>query len=405
MKNILKTVAQWSVAGFLFLAQGQAQGACYDACCEYNDTLSCGDIGCCNNFWAEADYLYWQIQDSPDSVPLVVEGPVVDDKAPTYGQPDTTVVLGGKSIKNDWRSGGRFALGYWFDDNHCLGIETNYFFLPKEHKKHRVFQDGQVGSTALGIPFFNVQTNKEDANFLANPGKWKGFGELNLNNSMQGAELNVVGRLPYTCDFDLVAFAGFRYWNFYEGLKFFTDSPYINDPADIYSTVDRFDAENNFYGGQLGLLLGYNCNNFFFNVKGKVAVGAMCSEVKIDGHLLTNEYDDYGAPVKYIGGYFTAPSNIGKHKTTNFSWIPEIDVNVGYKFFECMYVQIGYTAMYVSNVCWAGKQIDPRINPSQTTTYTENPTPELVGKPDPRPRNKTDGLWVQGVNAGIGFQF
>ena len=230
-------------------------------------------------------------------------------------------------------------------------------------------------------------------------------GKLHLNNRMQGAELNVLGRLPGSCGFDIVALAGFRYWSFYEGLRFNTDSPYVVPPIDIWMTEDKFDAENNFYGGQVGMVFTYNVCNFFANVKGKLAVGAMRSELKIDGYLETNDFDHFEAVVTYPGGYFTAPSNIGKHKKTNISVIPEINVNIGYKFCDCVQFEVGYTAMYVTNVLWAGKQISRNINPSQNISYTGPATPDLVGKKAPKARLKTDGLWVQGVSAGLGLRF
>ena len=174
--------------------------------------------------------------------------------------------------------------------------------------------------------------------------------------------MNLLGDLSNQCGFDVTGLVGFRYWSFYENLTFNTNSPYIAVPADVWETQDKFNAENNFYGGQLGIILNYDYCDFFINAKGKVALGAMCSELEIDGYLVTNEFDNYGDPQYFEGGFFTAPSNIGRHKKTNFSVIPEIDINLGYKFCDGIQLEIGYTAMYISNVLWAGKQIDPNIN-------------------------------------------
>ena len=68
--------------------------------------------------------------------------------------------------------------------------------------------------------------------------------------------------------------------------------------------------------------------------------------------------------------------------------------------------------MYVSNVFWAGKQIDSEINPTQSGAIQagENPpnvTPPfiLAGAPTPVARHRTSIVWAQGVNCGFEFKF
>ena len=203
---------------------------------------------------------------------------------------------------------------------------------------------------------------------------------------------------------NLVALAGFRYWNFNEHLKFTTSSPFIVNP-DVYITRDRFTTENNFYSGQVGILGTYCFNSFYVNAKAKVALGAMCEEVKSHGIFLTNDFDGFTEVQAFPGGYFALPTNFGKHKHTKFAVIPEVDINIGYQITECLKFQVGYTFIYVSNVLWAGKQIDRRINPTQATSYTGTTNPILVGEPSPRQLKRSDSLWLQGVNAGFEFTF
>ena len=49
--------------------------------------------------------------------------------AGVLGVPGTTALLGGSSIDNEERSGGRFAIGFWLDPCQRLGLETSFFFL------------------------------------------------------------------------------------------------------------------------------------------------------------------------------------------------------------------------------------------------------------------------------------
>jgi len=394
----------WSIVSFLPFTQIHAQvewtDPSYFSTCEANE--------CCNSFWVDVDYLYWKIQNSPESAPLVIQTTTLAVPPPILDAPGTSVVLGGKAIDTGWRSGSRISLGYWFDCNQCYGTEVNYFFLPNESKSYSVSSDGLSGSSFLAVPYFNVVTAAEDSTIIASPiFSIAGTAILKLTNEMQGAEFNALATIPpCLCGSNFTALAGFRYWNFREYLTFSTNSPF-NPPhvPDTYTTKDEFSTKNNFYGAQLGLVWDYDYGCLSITAKGKIALGAMCESSVIKGRLLTNDYNDFGAVLEYPGGYFSLPTNIGKHSQTKFAAIPELNLNVGYQLFDCMQVKLGYTFMYVSNVLWAGKQIDRNINPTQAVSYTGAVGPMLLGFPSPKNNQKTDSLWVQGLNAGIEFRF
>jgi hypothetical protein len=342
----------------------------------------------------DADYLYWKIKDSPEPVKLVIEQP--DQNCPF------TTVLGDKKMDLGWRSGAKFGLGGWFDDTKCFGAEANYFFLSRASKRSSISSDDN-GSPALRVPFFDVQTDLEDSSPLATPGLYRGSAWLKVDNRMQGAELNLLGTFCTGCDsLEIQWFGGFRWWNFQENLKFFANSPIINPPS-IYNYNDSFRVKNNFYGGQLGASFNYNYCSFSFNLAAKVALGAMNQKTKVDGFFTTNEFT--GKPMTFLGGFFALPTNIGHHKKTHFSALPELDINIGYQFTDCLKIRFGYSLLYVSKVLWAGKQIDRNLNPSQSANIDFTPNPMLVGEPSPRPRTKSESLWAQGFNVGIEVQF
>lgn len=365
---------------------------------------------CSESFWVNVDYLYWEIKDSPKIVPLVIQGPVVNEGAPVFKKKGTEIVLGDKKIKNHWRSGGRFSLGYWFNDEHCLGVEGNYFFLPEGSTTHRVASDGSPGSAFLSVPFFNVVTEKESSATLARPGSFRGRAALKNSNHFQGAEINAVMAVPNSCTFDVELLGGVRWVNFDEHLSFKTSSPNVPPfREDVYKSVDKFQVKNNYYGLQIGgkfnYIMDYTCNRFIFNFVGKLAFGGLYQSSDIHGHLLSNDFNGFNKPEKYPGGYFGMETNNGKRRRTCFSIIPEFDFNLGYVVMDCMTVRIGYTFIYVSNVLYASKQLDRDINPSQSATIEFTPNPKLVGKGLPKGHLKTEGLWAQGINVGIEYKF
>lgn len=223
---------------------------------------------------------------------------------------------------------------------------------------------------------------------------------------MQGAELNVMTTRPFDYHSRFKFLVGFRYWNFDDHLTFYTNSPNIpGQQANVFFTQDTFHTENNFYGGQIGAQFDYDYCSFFFNVKGKVALGAICQETVINGELVTNNFDGFGASQTFKGGYFALPTNIGHHKKKQISVIPEVNVNIGYQFADCVRFQVGYTFLYVTNVLRATKQIDRSINPSQSQAISDKANAVLVGIPRPKARLRSDSLWTQGVSAGFEFQF
>lgn len=348
------------------------------------------DSYCSNDSWIGGEYLCWKIKNSPKPIDFVEAG--------------SDVVLGGKEINNNWRSGGRFFLGCWLDEDHCLAAEANYLFLAEKTNLQTVSSSGLPGSANLVIPFFDVTIPGESSTDLALPGSFSGTGRLKISNRLQGAELN--GLIPLTAesDMNLILLAGFRYLNFNEKLTFTTSSPFI-DSSDVFETKDSFQAQNNFYGGQLGLTFNYACGCLSFDLNGKVALGAMCQRAIINGHLLTNDFDGFGAIERFAGGYFALPTNIGRHNRTRFSIVPEANIKLGYQWTNSLQFQIGYTFLYVSKVLWATKEVDRNINPTQSVAISNSPAAILVGEVQPKALVKSDSFWAQGLTAGINYSF
>jgi hypothetical protein len=369
-------------------------------------TMASSSEGCTKRFWADADYLYWKLKDSPKIIPLVVEGPIVSDGTPVLGQPGTEIILGNKKIKNSWRSGGRFALGYWFDEKQQIGIEGNYFFLPRRTKKQSVSSNGSLGSAFLTIPYFDVNTNQESSFGIAHPGQYSGKAVLKNSNTMQGAELNFLTTIITSCSLHFGVLAGFSYWNFVEHLSFNTSSPFVPPrPSDVFKSREKFSVRNNFYGGQIGAMFDYVYRKFFLNLKTKIALGGLCETANIHGTFYTNDFDGFHAVQSFQGTYFALPSNTGSHKQTRFSVIPQGLINVGCQVIDSFRLQFGYTFLYATNVLWASKQLNRNINPTQSSLIEETPNPTLIGKPLPTGSPRTDNLWIQGINLGFELRF
>jgi hypothetical protein len=358
------------------------------------------------DFWINAEYLNWKIQDAKKVIPLVVQGATVPDMTPILDNPGSEVVLGDQHIDSKWRSGGRFTLGFICGDMCQVGVEASYFFLGRSGTEKSVFSDGALGSPFLSIPFIDSNTGLESSFAIARPGSFNGTATLKVANSMQGAELYSLTHLPYLRGWSMNVFGGFRYLNFNEKLQFNTESLFIN-PAlnDVYSTSDRFNVDNNFYGGSLGASAIFSCHHLLFSVKAKIGAGAIYQSTKIRGRFDTNNYSGFTIVQTFDGGYFALPSNSGTKRRPKFSVIPEVEVNFGYEIIENLALNVGYNFLYVTNVLRALRQLDRHINPTGSPLYEETSTPVQIGASRPKSHMRSSDLWVQGVNAGIVYVF
>lgn len=362
------------------------------------------DPGCpCHRYWFNAEWLYWQINPSKGPPPLVITGPTTLS-FPVLGQPGTDVLVGGENIHNSWRSGGKATLGCWLDCDYTYGLEFSYFFIPHGSKKSSAKSDGHLHSRVLAAPFFDVLSGTESSTGIAYPLSFSGKAHLKVSNSMQGGEINfVIDRDCGDCC-DLNFLAGARYWNFNEQLIFKTSSPFlfIND---TWMTEDKFTVRNNFYGAQLGVDATWHCCCCFLEGAAKIAAGAMCEQVSVHGELFTNDYNHFGGVLEYPGGYYALKTNSGHHKKTAFAVIPEAEVSFGFCICSFLNVRFGYSIMYVSNVLYAGNQIDRNINPTQATSLTGNTSATLMGEARPKPKTVSSTMWVQGAKACLEYTF
>ena len=135
-------------------------------CCD--ESVDCG-CKCPQRFWGGAEYLYWKIKNSPEPVPFLATAPVIKNHHAVLGKPDSSVILGGKDIRNHWRSGGRFKIGAWFDNECRYGAEANYFFLPDESKHQKRSANGLAGSPFWSVHFLILEPVKKVHHLLMYP--------------------------------------------------------------------------------------------------------------------------------------------------------------------------------------------------------------------------------------------
>ena len=227
-----------------------------------NDFASCLAPGCepcgpAGRFWASADYLLWWIKDG--HVPPLVTGGTTAS-AGVLGAPGTVVLFGGGLDQNPY-SGGQFDFGFWLDDCHKIGLETDFFFLGTNSTSFVAGGTGAAGgSTVVARPVVNANNGAEVSELVVSPGTLSGSIAVSAPSRLWGIQENVLCNL-YCCGnccsglrIDLIT--GFCYLELDESVSIVENlavKPSV--PVIGGSTIgvfDQFSTHNDFYGGQVG---------------------------------------------------------------------------------------------------------------------------------------------------------
>ncbi len=239
----------------------------------------CGD-GYCNNYcnrccpngacgpegrsWASAELLFFWTK-GQGMPPLVTSG--VDLANPgIIGQPGTVVLFGGERVGEDLRMGLRVRGGFWIDECQMLGVEGSFFFIANRNVDF--MSECQVGDF-VARPFFNLGIGAQDAEIVCAPGVLCGHVAINAFNEMFGADANIRRNLCCNCDYRADLVLGFRYMHLLDDLSIEENLTNL-DPnrgaiGEGFIVRDRFHANNNFYGGQVGAAGEFRSGQFFMD--------------------------------------------------------------------------------------------------------------------------------------------
>ncbi len=307
--------------------------------------------------------------------------------------PDATVLFGNQRINTQGRSGGRFTLGYWFDPCEQLGIEDTFFFIGGSHQG---FSSSSTGSPILARPFFNTETQAQDAVLVAYPQIVTGAIDITSARTIASNEINI-RRALYNDGwrrFDVLV--GYRYFRLSEGLNIQTNTTSLQTQVGTqFSINDAFNTNNNFNGGQLALNWQFYRGLWTLDLLGKVALGGVSQRAKINGSTTVIATD--GSTTTSTGGILALPSNIGNHNQTVFGVLPEFDINLRYQWTPLWRLNIGYTFMALTNVLRPGDQVSLNVDPAQFPPGTSGTFPVFAF-------NQSD-VWLQGLNFGIECNF
>jgi hypothetical protein len=309
--------------------------------------------------WFEADYLLWWTKQA--NVPALVTS-AVDPSAGVLGPADSQTLFDGGKV-GDAESGGRFTLGFWLFDAKSVGVEASYFFLER-----------------CSIP---VAGGTEPSNQDGAP---DGIFAVWQSSFLQGAQIGAIVAIDKSSHYHLNLLGGFRFLELRETLS--AEQSFLSaDGAEVDTWEDKFKTRNDFYGGYLGARGEWCYDRLFASVSGQVALGAAQQKVSIGGGLTqavtTATTDSFGNVIAStqvsqspIGGLLANPAASSRDV---FAVVPELSLDIGYRFTGLFRASFGYDFLFWSNVARPGDQVTS------------------VGK--------TTDFWAQGLHLRLGCDF
>jgi hypothetical protein len=391
--------------------EGQGQGWDWGDGCHFG-----------NRWYVDAEYLLWWMK-GDQTPPLASTGPsnVNARNIGALGQPGTQVLFGGNSLGTGSNSGGRFTVGYWFSDEHCLGIEVGGFFLGQNQTN---FHASSPGNTELAIPFLDVNPATPGEGIegvagmrllgpAASPTLATLAGTLDIQHKTQlwGAEVNLRSNWLCGCNGYLDVLLGYRQLGLDESLMLHESLLSVTNVVSSTGAVvvpagttidgiDKFAVSNRFYGAQVGLAGEWRFwERWSLDGNVKLGIGPTQQVVDIQGSRVITPPG--GTPITSVGNLFTQPSNVGHFTRDAFSFVPEVGVTLGYQLTDHCRATVGYNFLYWSNVARAGEQIDRTVN----SAFLANPQPGSTNPNRPAPLFNNTDFWAQGVTFGLEFRY
>jgi hypothetical protein len=353
-----------------------------------------------DRIWFRSEFLGWWTKGFAVP-PLVTTSPAGTDvtQAGVLGAPGTTVLLGNEDLRGGFQPGERLVLGTWLGHTQTWGIEASYLQLNPQSTIRRF--DGAT-TPILARPFFDTQTNAQDAQLVNFPGQQSGTFTSEASTQLQAAEVLIRKNLTRRSNVTIDLTAGYRYQQLNDHLSLgdtlsFSGTQSGFPAGSVLTQSDIFDTINVFQGGQVGLSTFVQLNRFSIDASLKAAVGQTDSKVTILGATTTNIP---GTGISnFVGGFLALPSNMGVFESQRLSVVPELGVTLGWDFTPQLRGTVGYDLLYWTGVARPGDQIDLNLDPGQfpPSSSSTSTRPQFV--------LHTTDYWAQGLNLGLDFRF
>jgi Putative beta barrel porin-7 (BBP7) len=360
--------------------------------------------------WFTTDYLLWWVKGQNISQPLITVGSPNDLVPNALGQPNTRVLFGDNTVDYGAQSGFRFTLGGWLNNERTWGLEASGFFL-LSRSSGVAFSSDANGNPALGQPVINPNTG-EEAYSTSLQGSITGSIWATTSSELSGWEIDGLCNITRGCNGEINFLLGFRQLTLRETLQVSSDITALGGCVltfdgtaignnDHIFTTDRFVASTNFYGPQIGGVVGWSSGRFGFDVVGKLGLGVSQEQLQVSGY--TAWIPVSGPVVSNVGGILAQTTNIGNHFHEQFAVLPELNLNFYCDLAPWARLGFGYTFLYLSNALRPGLTIDRTVDPARVPSDQSFGTTAIANRPGVVMQDT--GFWAQGLNFTVMLRY
>lgn len=356
-----------------------------------------------SRFWFEGGYQVGYVRDLSTPAIIATRGGAFAVR----GTPGVSTALGGGETDVGTQHGARFKAGFWLDNNHAFGLEASGFFLAESSASSGASGNG----AALSRPFFDTSIQAQNVRILNLPGQVSGSVTSEVSSLIWGVDIGPVVRVIETDMLTLDQLFFFKHVSLEEeqtisdtvspvgGAITFRGQAFRGSGV-ATSVRDSAKSINRFYGGGGGFRLGITPGRFYANVEGKLSVGATRQSLRLDGTTtLTGAGDSQGAP----GGLLIPASLNGQYERSEFSFLPEIGVKLGFQITPVVGVYVGYNFLYMTNVARPGDNFSGSVNPTQLPSSQNFGVP--FGPNAPGIQLQSSDFWMHTIGAGVNLRF
>lgn len=387
------------------------------------DTCYCGNIvtpkgGCSTGyemFWFGAQYMAWQ-RDGFALPALVTASPIgtPDDDRGILGLPTTTVLAGDQVVSDHWRGGFGIDGGYWIDPAAGFGIGANFFNAGRDSYG---FAIGPDNTQTFARPFFNAQTDAQDASLINEPNVFSGTISGSAFDDFQGA-----GGWLQSCVWArgngcaaggsarVSVLGGYRYYH-HDSLVFLREQFVVLPGANLPGTPDgtlhigleKFAGRNEFHGAEVGFEGRFQRCRWWCEGLAAVAIGGSRRVMFVEGAQLNdaNPSDDVIPDPERGVLLVSGITNFGRYTDDEFQAIPRFRVGAGWQVNEWLGVKFGYNVV-IWNIVQAADHLPPglAVDPRNLPTIVPGGGPEPVF---PGLRDTT--MVAHGLDLGLELSF
>jgi Putative beta barrel porin-7 (BBP7) len=349
------------------------------------------------HFRVEAAQFYQTASNLPA---LVTGGPqaTAQNVVGQIGRTDTTFLLGNSPTNTnpvltnrDGRTGFRTSIGSWLDRSRSRGILFRAYDTGAWDTN---FLADQTINPVMTRPFFDVTANAQSTALIAYPNVATGNVDATIYSRSYGGDLLV--RRSLGCG------QGSR-WEFLMGYQ----RAQLNDRLRVSSTTtavangtilniqDRFDTENSFNGVAFGLNSFSRFENWSLDSMFKLGFGNMERDVSIAGFRRTTVSANNIAEESQ--GLLARNTNSGNTTSDTFAVVPELNLNLGYRFTYRLDLTLGYSFLALPKVARSADQIDDQLR-----SNLSNP---LVGDIAPLRSFAERSYMLHSLNYGLQWRY